>query len=107
MVIVVMVSIPQENAQDLAKALLSERVCACVNIIKGVDSFFWWKGKIDHSQEAILLIKTKDILYPKLKTFIQNNHPYEVPEIISFRIDQINKEYQDWLMNEANSQTYM
>ncbi len=103
MVIAVLVTIPENDAENLAKMLLRERVCACVNIIKGVQSLFWWKGKIDEAQEVILLIKTKETLFAKLKELIKNNHPYEVPEIISFKIDNINKEYFDWLNKEANA----
>ncbi|MFA6281645.1 MAG: divalent-cation tolerance protein CutA [Candidatus Omnitrophota bacterium] len=103
MVIAVMVTIPEKDAEGLIKMLLSERVCACVNVIKGVESFFWWEGKIDQAQEVILIIKTKEALFVKLKQLIKNNHPYKVPEIISFKIDSINQEYLDWLNKEANA----
>jgi periplasmic divalent cation tolerance protein len=103
MAIVVLVTIPEKEAENLAKSLLRERVCACINIIKGVKSLFWWEGKIDEAEEALLVIKTKESLFTKLKTLIKNNHPYSVPEIISFKIDKINKEYLDWLNKEANA----
>jgi periplasmic divalent cation tolerance protein len=103
MAIAVLVTIPEKDAEALATMLVSERVCACVNIIKGVRSLFWWKGKINTADEVILIIKTKDSLYAKLKTMIKNNHPYSVPEIISFKIDQINQEYMEWLNKEASA----
>ena len=104
MAIAVLVTIPNENAQGLAKVLLEERVCACVNIVSGVKSFFWWEGKIDEAQESLLIIKTKDALFGKLQTVVKENHPYSVPEIISLKIDDINKEYLAWLNKEANAQ---
>jgi len=103
MVIAVMVTIPEKDAEGLVKMLLSERVCACVNIINGVKSFFWWEGKINEAQEVILLIKTKETLFAKLKELIKHNHPYKVPEIVCFKIDNINQEYLDWLNKEANA----
>lgn len=103
MVIAVLVSIPEKDAEHMAKMLLQERVCACINIIKDVKSFFWWEGKIDEAQEVMLVIKTKESLFSKLKNLIKNNHPYKTPEIISFKIDQINPEYLDWLNKEANA----
>lgn len=106
MIIAVLVTIPEKDAEHLSKMLLEERVCACVNIVKGVKSLFWWQGKIDETQEAILIIKTKDSLFGKLKTLIKNNHPYEVPEVISFKIDQINQEYLDWVNKEANAAAF-
>ena len=103
MVMTVIVTIPEKDAEPLAKMLLSQKICACVNIIKGIQSFFWWEGKIDQAQEVILIIKTKETLFAKLKEMIKNNHPYKVPEIIGFKIDNINQEYLDWLNKEANA----
>lgn len=106
MIIAVLVTIPEKEADNLSKMLVQERVCACVSIVKGVKSFFWWQGKIDEAQEAILIIKTKDSLFSKLKTLIKNNHSYSVPEIISFKTDQANQEYFDWVNKEANASPF-
>ncbi|MCM8786616.1 MAG: divalent-cation tolerance protein CutA [Candidatus Omnitrophica bacterium] len=106
MAIVVFVTIPQNDAGDLSKMLLEEKVCACVNIIKDVDSFFWWEGKIDNSKEALLIIKTKESLFPKLMQLILNNHPYSVPEIISFKIEQIYQPYLEWINKTVNADPY-
>jgi periplasmic divalent cation tolerance protein len=103
MAIVVFVTIPEKEAEGLSQMLLGERVCACVNIVKGVHSLFWWEGKINTAEEALLIIKTKESLFAKLKTLVVNNHPYSTPEIISFKIEQINQKYLDWLNKEANA----
>ena len=107
MIVVVLVSVPQDKAEDMARALLSERVCACVNIIKGVKSLFWWQEKINEAEEALLIIKTKDVLFGKLQALIKNNHPYEVPEIICFKIDDANHAYLDWINTAANAKPYL
>ncbi len=75
-VLIVLVTIPQNKAKAFAKKLLKQRLCACVNVIKGVESFFWWKGKIDTAKEALLLIKTKDSNFIPLKKLIESIHPY-------------------------------
>jgi len=98
----VMVTIPEEKAEELSRKILQQKVCACVNIVKGVKSFFWWEGKIDESKEALLIIKTKDSLVPRLQAAIKEHHPYTVPEIIAFHIDSINKEYLSWLCKEVD-----
>jgi len=103
MAIVVNVTVPSDKAQELAKAILEQRLCACINIVGGVESHFWWNGKIDTVQESILIIKTKDALFPKLKVFVENNHPYDIPEVIAFKIDQINTNYMEWLNREASA----
>lgn len=106
MAIAVLVTIPEKDAEHLSEMLVRERVCACVNIIKGVKSFFWWQDKLDQAQEAILIIKTKEALFGKLKNLVKNNHPYKVPEIISFKIEQINQEYLEWINKEASASTF-
>lgn len=97
MPLMVFCTVPRDKAKSLSELLLKEKVCACVNIIKDVDSFFWWEGKIDSGQEALLVIKTTDQIFSKLEKLIKDNHPYEVPEIIGFSAAKINKEYLDWL----------
>ena len=71
-------------------------------MIKGVKSFFWWKGKIDQADEAVLLMKTENRLFEKLKKTIKANHPYEVPEIIAFNISKGNAEYLTWIKDPAS-----
>ena len=52
------------------------------------------------------MIKTKDSLFNRLKEVIRNNHPYEVPEIIGMKIDQVDKDYCDWVIKEASAQPF-
>ncbi len=104
MAIIALVTFPEEKAEEFSKLLLSERVCACVNVLKGVNSFYWWETKLENSCEAILIIKTKEALFPKLKRLILNNHPYSIPEIISLKIDQAHQAYLEWINREANAE---
>lgn len=106
MAIAVLVTIPEKDAEHLSKMLVQERVCACVKIVSGVKSIFWWQGKIDQASEVMLVITTKEALYGKLKALIKNNHPYSVPEIVSFKMDQVNPEYLEWLNKEANASPF-
>ncbi len=102
MILVVLVTVPQEEAKTLAKILLEKRLSACVNIIKGLESFFWWQGKIDTEKESLLIIKTTNSAFGALKKAIVENHSYEVPEIIAFCVDKLNQEYQQWLEKEVH-----
>lgn len=96
--IVVFVTVPQDKAVGLVKVILKERLVACVNIIKNVQSYFWWEGKIAKEKEALLVIKTKKSLFKSLEKTIKENHPYTVPEIIGIEIKKINKNYRNWLI---------
>jgi periplasmic divalent cation tolerance protein len=102
-VMVVLCTVPLEKAADLAQIIVKERSAACVNIIRNVESYYWWEGKIDCEREALLIIKTQGILYGKVKQLIEANHPYTVPEIVGVPINSINDSYKAWLIEETNA----
>jgi periplasmic divalent cation tolerance protein len=100
--IVVFVTAPSEKeGEKIAQALLKEKLAACVNIIPGLKSVFRWKGKISTEEEVLLLIKTKDRLFEKLKKRVIELHSYDVPEIIALSILAGNEKYLDWLEKET------
>ena len=86
----------KSDAEKLAKALVAKKLAACVNIVRLGGSIYRWKGKVVKEKEFLLLIKTAKP-YKKLERFIKKNHPYELPEIISFPITKGYKKYLDWL----------
>ncbi len=100
--LIVLVTIPQSKARVFAKKIVKKRLSACVNIIKGVESVFWWQGKIDTAKEALLLIKTKQTNFTALKKFIESIHPYLVCEVIAVKVDKINQKYLSWLLKESS-----
>ena len=96
--IVVFVTAPSKpEAEKIAKAILSKKVCACVNIINGVNSLFNWKGKINKAKETLLVIKTKRSAYKDLEKIIKKNHSYTVPEIIALPVILGAREYLNWI----------
>ncbi|MCC7572029.1 MAG: divalent-cation tolerance protein CutA [Candidatus Methanofastidiosum sp.] len=95
---------PNEDvAYNLSKILLENRVAACVNIIKDVNSLYWWKESIGNSSEIILLIKTTDEKYQEVEDLIKKNHVYEIPEIIAFDIKKGFSKYLKWIEDETMS----
>lgn len=86
-----------KQAKTISKALLNGKLVACVNIIKGVESLFWWQGKIDKTKEVLLIIKTKKSLFEKISRLVSKIHSYDTPEIISFSLENISLKYQRWL----------
>lgn len=96
--IVVFVSASSKDEADkIAKGLIEAKLAACVNIIGGVVSHFWWQAKLDCAQEVMLVIKTRGALFPKLAKKIKQLHSYEVAEIIALPIIKGNKAYLDWI----------
>jgi len=89
------------EAKKIAKHLLNKKLIACANIIKGVESFFLWKGKVDSAREAMMVIKTKKSLFAKVKKEIEAIHSYDVCEVIALPINQGNKKYFDWIQSSV------
>ena len=90
-----------EEAHKIAKVLLSQRKAACVNIVSGISSLFWWQDKLDSAQESLLIVKTKASLLNQIVTLVREIHSYEVPEIIALPIIGGNQDYLEWIDKEV------
>ncbi len=90
-----------EEANKIAEVLLNQRKAACVNIVPGVSSLFWWQDKLDSAQESLLIVKTKASLLPEAISLVKGIHSYDVPEIIALPIVGGNQDYLDWIDKEV------
>ncbi|MFC1504458.1 divalent-cation tolerance protein CutA [Spirochaetota bacterium] len=91
-------TIPPGEADDFAEKAVNEKAAACATIIRDNTSFYWWQGKVNKEQEDVILFKVSSKKMKKLMSYIKAHHPYDVPEIIAFQIDRINKSYARWLV---------
>ncbi len=87
----------QAEATQLAHALVSEGTAACVNIVPAIESVYRWEGKIETSQEVLLLIKTTRALFPALRDSIIRLHSYDTPEVIAVPVTDGWAKYLAWL----------
>ncbi|MBI3602442.1 MAG: divalent-cation tolerance protein CutA [Candidatus Omnitrophica bacterium] len=85
------------QAKKIAQGLLKDRLIACANILRGVDSLFWWQGKLDHSREVLLMIKTKQKFFEKVVSKVKLLHSYQTPEIIALPIVAASRDYLKWI----------
>ncbi len=85
------------GAEALARQLVDEGLCACVNVVPGVRSFFRWQGKVDVADECLLVAKTTAAACPALRARIVLLHPYEVPEVLELAVDGGLPAYLRWL----------
>lgn len=91
----------EEEGRSIARLLVGAKKAACVNVLPGVDSVFWWKGKIDSNQESLLIVKTRAALFPEVVDLVKGAHSYEVPEIVAMPIVAGNEDYLEWLDQEC------
>jgi len=90
-----------EEGTKLANLIVGQRLAACVNVLPGIRSFFWWQGKIDEQEEVLLIIKTTRPLLQELIATVQAHHSYQVPEIIALPIVAGAEDYLRWLVAEV------
>ncbi len=86
-----------ETARRIARILVEEKLAACANLLPQVESIYRWKGSIETASEVLALIKSTIGKYHLLEDRIRELHPYEVPEIVSLRIDSGNLAYLRWI----------
>jgi len=100
--ILVLTTLPDHAAaQSLARALVTGRLAACVNIGAPVESMYHWQGEIETAREVPVTIKTRAPLYAQVETAIVAAHPYELPEIIAIPITHGLPGYLDWIDAET------
>ena len=96
--LVVLVTVSSaDEAADLARTLVEERLAACGNIVERIRSIYRWEGKIEDEGEALLVLKTRAGCFEALKRRIIELHSYDVPEVIALELAHGHKPYLDWI----------
>ncbi len=93
---IVLTTCSEKDSENLAKQLLEAKFCACISITN-TKSLYWWEGKIEKGNEALLIIKTKDNLVVELMKKIKQIHSYENPEIIILSVEKADEKYLKWI----------
>ena len=92
----------EAEAKKIAQALVECRAAACVNILPGVQSVYRWQGKLENSEEWLLLIKTSKSKEEQVCTKLRELHSYDLPECVSLTIDGGSAEYLKWIDESVN-----
>jgi periplasmic divalent cation tolerance protein len=92
----------EQEAERLARLLIDQRLAACVSVLPRVRSFYRWKGAVESADEWLLIIKSSRALFNQLRTALEKENSYEVPEVLALPIVAGSALYLDWL--EANLQ---
>lgn len=87
----------EQNARQIATALVEEHLAACVNILSNVQSVYHWQGKLETGNEYLLIIKSRHEVFEALRERVCNLHPYELPEIIAVPIVAGLEPYLNWI----------
>lgn len=85
------------GAHDLARTLVGDHACACVNVVAGVRSYYRWQGRVDCADELLLVVKTTRAGVVRVRERIVELHPYEVPEVLELEVAGGLPSYLQWL----------
>lgn len=100
--VVVLITVPSADVgRQIARALVDERLAACVNLLPPMTSIYRWQGAVEEESEQLLICKTRRALAPALIEAVKSRHPYEVPEIIALPLVAGFQPYLDWIAAET------
>jgi periplasmic divalent cation tolerance protein len=93
----------EDDARKIAKHLVERRIAACVNLVPRIESIYRWQGKVESSQEWLLIIKTTASQFSAVRDAISELHSYDVPECICVAIEDGGEEYLNWIADSVNA----
>jgi periplasmic divalent cation tolerance protein len=89
------------EAERAGRAIVEKRLAACVNIIPGMISHYWWEGKVDRGEEVVMIVKTRATLADAVQAAVKASHPYTTPALLVLPLESVEATYLGWLMTET------
>lgn len=94
---------PPGAAQRFAGRAVALRLAACANLVRGVRSVYWWRGRIVRDHEVVVSFKTTGRRAGALAAWVRREHPYDVPYVSVHRVDVRVPGYGSWVRREAHA----
>ena len=92
------------EAERAGRTLVERRLCACVNILPSMVSYYWWQGVVERGDEAVMIIKTRASLAEAVRVAVKEMHSYTTPAILVVPIESVDADYYAWIMAETQGQ---
>jgi periplasmic divalent cation tolerance protein len=89
------------EAEEAGRALVEQRLCACVNILPGMVSHYWWNGTLERGEEVVMIIKTRASLADRVSAAVKARHSYTTPAILVIPTESVEQTYLAWLLAET------
>jgi periplasmic divalent cation tolerance protein len=96
--VVVLTTVPAaDKGEEIARALVEERLAACVNVLPPMTSVYRWRNAVERESECQVIIKTCRARIPALQARLAALHPYELPEFIVLTVADGSAGYLQWI----------
>ena len=92
-----------KTARGMAMRLVEERLCACANILPGLESLYWWGGKVEAAEETLLICKTTRSAWLSFEKRARELHPYDTPCIVALPLEKGFAPFMQWIVDETRS----
>jgi periplasmic divalent cation tolerance protein len=89
------------EAERAGRVLVERRLCACVNILPGMVSYYWWQGAIERGEEVVMIIKTRASLAEAVRAAVKEMHSYSTPAVLVIPIENVDPDYHAWIVAET------
>ena len=89
------------EAERAGRAIVERRLAACVNILPGMISHYWWKGKIERAEEVVMFVKTRASLTYAVRDAVKESHSYTTPAIMTLSVEDLDPDYHAWIAAET------
>jgi periplasmic divalent cation tolerance protein len=89
------------EAEEAGRAIVEKHLAACVNILPGMVSHYWWEGQLEREEEVVMIFKTRASLAQKVSEAVKALHPYSTPAILVLPLESVERTYLGWLMAET------
>jgi periplasmic divalent cation tolerance protein len=93
------------EAEQAGQTLVERRLCACVNILPGMVSLYWWQGAVERGEEVVMIIKTRASLSEAVREAVRKLHSYTTPAILVIPLEGVDPDYHAWIVAEARGET--
>jgi periplasmic divalent cation tolerance protein len=89
------------EAETAGRSIVERRLAACVNILPGMVSHYWWEGALERGEEVVMIIKTRAVLAEAVRAAVKAMHSYATPAILVIPIESVDSNYHAWLLKET------